>query len=118
MMPDFSQPLGDTVKQARKELDYTQSYVADKINIDTRTLINIEKYKGNPTMEILYPLIRTLKIDSNDIFYPEQQRNTPSLRRIRLLVEDCSEQEAQTLIPVIEAVLSALRSTDNIKIEQ
>ena len=117
-MPDFSQPLGDTVKQARKELDYTQSYVADKIDIDTRTLINIENHKGNPTMEILYPLIRTLKINPNDIFYPELQRTTTALYRARLILEDCSEQEAQTLIPVIEAVLSALRSTNNIKVGQ
>jgi hypothetical protein len=38
------------------------------------------------------------------------QRESPSIRQLRFLIEECSEQEASTLVPVIEAVLTALRS--------
>lgn len=61
-------------------------------------------------MEVLYPLIRSLQIDPREIFNPEMDRESPSIRRLRFLVADCNEQEAATLIPVVEAVLSALRN--------
>ena len=57
-MQEFSQPLGDAVKKARGELGLTQNQVADQIDVDVRTVMNIENYKGNPKMEILFPLIR------------------------------------------------------------
>ena len=108
-MPDYSKPLGDVIKSARKRMDLTQNEVADSIDVDVRTIINIENYKGNPKLEVLYPLIRSLKIDPREIFYPEMQRESPALRQLRLLVEDCSEEEAATIIPVLQSVISALR---------
>lgn len=108
-MPDYSKPLGDVIKSARKRMDLTQNEVADSIDVDVRTIINIENYKGNPKLEVLYPLIRSLKIDAREIFYPEMQRESPALRQLRLLVEDCSEEEAATIIPVLQSVVAALR---------
>ena len=108
-MPVYSKPLGDVVKSARKRMYLTQIEVADSIDVDARTIINIENYKGNPKLEVLYPLIRSLKIDAREIFYPEMQRESPALRQLRLLVEDCSEDEAATIIPVLQSVISALR---------
>lgn len=109
-MKEFSRPLGDAVKRARGEHDLTQGQVAGMIGRDTRTVMNIENYKGNPKMEVLYPLIRSLQIDPREIFNPEMGRESPSIRHLYFLIADCSEQEAATLIPVVEAVLSALRN--------
>ena len=52
-MKEFSRPLGDAVKRARGEQDLTQGQVAGMIGRDTRTVMNIENYKGNPKMEVL-----------------------------------------------------------------
>lgn len=111
-MQDYSRPLGDALKRARGESGYTQREVADKIGKDVRTILNIENYKGNPKMEVLYPLIRALNIDAREVFYPELQRESPALRQLRLLIEECSEVEAATLIPVFQSVLSAMRTRD------
>lgn len=116
-MHEFSRHLGDTVKRARGKLDMTQSEVASYANIDVRTVLNIENYKGNPKMEVLYPLVRQLNIDPNELFYPELQRNSPALNQLRLLVEQCNEDEAETLIPILKSVLCALRTPDGIHIE-
>ena len=116
-MQDYSHPLGDAVKVARSELGLTQEQVTGKIDADVRTVMNIENYKGNPKMETLFPLIRLLKIDAREIFNPEMQRETPAIRQLRFLIEECSEQEAKALIPIIEAVFSVLRSKDASKIE-
>ena len=108
-MHEYSRPLGDAIKRARGKLGLTQNEVADKADIDVRTVLNIENYKGNPKMEVLYPLVRALKIDAREIFNPEMQRETPALRQLRLLIEDCSEEEAAAIIPVFKAVLTELR---------
>ena len=86
-MQEFSQPLGDAVKKARGELGLTQNQVADQIDVDVRTVMNIENYKGNPKMEILFPLIRALKIDSREIFHPEIRLDNPAVSKLHLLIE-------------------------------
>ncbi len=116
-MPDYTHPLGDAVKRARGRLDLTQSEVAEAADVDVRTVLNIENYKGNPKMEVLYPLVRTLKIDAREIFNPEMRRETPELRQLRLLIEDCSEEEAAVIIPVFQALLNALRDKNATPIE-
>ena len=115
-MYDFSKPLGDSVKRARGRLGMTQNQVAEAINIDGRTVMNIENYKGNPKLEVLYPLIRALNIDAREIFNPEMSRDTPAISQLRLMVEQCSEQDAETMIPIIQAVLSALHDKNAIDI--
>ena len=116
-MSEYSRPLGDAVKRARGKAGLTQNEVADAADIDVRTVLNIENYKGNPKMEVLFPLVRTLKIDAREIFNPEMRRETPSLRQLRLLIEDCSEEEAAAIIPVFQSVLAALRDQGAIQIK-
>lgn len=115
-MPDYSRSLGDAVKRARGDLGLTQQEVADAADIDVRTVLNIENYKGNPKLEVLYPLIRVLKLDAKEIFYPELQRESPALRQLRFLVEECSETEAETIIPILRTVLDALHSKETVAI--
>ena len=115
-MPDYSRSLGDAVKRARGDLGLTQQEVADAADIDVRTVLNIENYKGNPKLEVLYPLIRVLKLDAKEIFYPELQRESPALRQLRFLVEECSEEEAKTIIPILRTVLDALHSKETVAI--
>lgn len=109
-MLDFVRILGDKVKQARERLGLTQKQVAEQANVDNRTVLNIENYKGNPKFEVLCPIIRTLKIDPREIFYPELHRDTPAVHQLRMLIEDCDEEEAQALIAVVQSVLKVSRS--------
>ena len=57
-MSEYSRSLGDAVKRAREKSGLTQNKVAEIVDIDSCTILNIENYKGNPKMEVLYPLIR------------------------------------------------------------
>ena len=116
-MPDYSHTLGDAVRRARMKLDLTQSEVAESIDVDVRTVLNIENSKGNPKMEVLYPLVRALKIDAKEIFYPEMKREGPAISQLRLLIEDCSEEEAAAMIPVLKSVLAALRDKNAINLK-
>lgn len=108
-MYEFSQPLGDVIKKGRHRVGLTQKEVSIALDMDYRTLQNIETGKGNPSMDKLYALVRMLKVDPQEIFFPEMTKNTPTLNHLRLMISDCSEEEANILIPIIVAVLTGLR---------
>ena len=116
-MLKYSQRLADAVKKARSELGLTQEEVADKCNTDVRTIIHMEMGRGNPKRKTLFKVVRALKIDARELFDDGPQSDSPSVRRVCLLINECSEEEAATLFPVIEAVLNALRTNRGIKIE-
>ena len=48
-MPEYSKPLGNSIKSARTRLGLTQASVAEAIHIDERTILNIENYVNNFT---------------------------------------------------------------------
>ena len=116
-MVDYPMSLGTVVKEARKSLGLTQMEVANQINVDVRTILNIENHRGNPKMEVLYPLIRTLHIDPTAVFYPERQIETPALRKVQMLIGDCNEAEAKVIYSTVAAVLDVLRAKENEKTE-
>lgn len=99
------------------ELNLTQSEVAEKVDADVRTILNIENHKGNPKWEVLHPLIRTLKIDATTLFYPELNKERDDLTRFYLLLGQCTGAEVQTLYSICETVLATLRNNSYIKIE-
>ena len=109
-MQEFAYTLGNVVKQARLGQKLTQLEVAERIQADERTILNIEHYKGNPKMEILWALIRVLGIDANAVFYPEKAHDNSDMKRLRMLLEDCSDAEVSMLLSICESVLDAFRS--------
>lgn len=116
-MWEYSIYLGDAVKKARGKMHLTQSEVAAKIDVDVRTVLNIENNKGNPKLEVLFPLVRALNMDTQEIFYPEMSRESISLVKLQQLVGECSDEEAETLIPIVSSVILALRSKESQEIE-
>ena len=109
---DFARPLGDAAKQIRTEAGFTQGYVSEMTDVDIRTILNIEAGNGNPTLEKLYSLVRFYGMDPRPFFYPELVLETPARESFRLLLETCTEKEAESLIPILRAILTALRARD------
>lgn len=116
-MHDYSHSLGIAVRKARNELGLTQVKLAEMIGVESRTIINIEGCEGNPMLENLYPLIRILKIDPWEVFYPEIQQRDAAFRQLQLLLKECSDEEIASLLPICRAALSVLKSNDGIQIE-
>lgn len=109
-MDAFSRPLGDVVRNRRTEIGLTQIQLAELIHAEKRTILNIENYKGNPKMEILYPLVRKLKINPISIFYPETNNPSCEITQFQFFLSQCSDAEITFLYTVCQGVLEALRS--------
>lgn len=117
-MLDYLHSLGDAVRNARKAQGLTQHDVANLINVDVRTILNIENYRGNPKMQVLFPLIRSLKIDPLEVFYPEAKNDIGKHRVLSLILADCNEQEAEVLWEISETVLAVLRENNATEIKE
>ena len=61
-MQDIKQNLANAVREYRTELGLSQEKLAEILNLDQRTILNIEAGRGNPKFEVLYPLITYLTI--------------------------------------------------------
>lgn len=116
-MQEFAFVLGKVVKEARLGQKMTQLEVAERIQADERTILNIEHYKGNPKMEILWALIRELGINANAVFYPEKTHESNDLIRLQMLFDDCSEDELKLLLSICQSVLEVYRSAQGKMIE-
>ena len=116
-MSEYSRALGDTVRTARKKLGLSQRQVANLIDADERTVMNIEAYRANTTMDVLYPLVRKLLIDSRDIFYPEREKESHEHYQLRALVDSCNQEEAATVFAVCQTVLLAIRGENGLLIK-
>lgn len=114
MMQDkMKQVLAIAVREARTELGLSQEKLAENLNMDTRTILNIEAGRGNPKYDKLYPLITYLKIPADQIFYPSNTNQHPNLQKLLTLLNDCTEQEAADLLPMIRYLLDLLHKQDH-----
>lgn len=116
-MCNFRHTLGDSVKKARDEMGLTQIQLAELIGIDSRTILNIENYKGNPKMEILFPLVRALKLDPVKIFYPEIENRDNRFNELEILIAECNEDDKNSLFPICKAALEVLHCQNKIEIK-
>lgn len=116
-MQEYVYTLGNIVRQARLKAGMTQDELAEHVGIDPRTVLKIENHRGNPKMEVLYPLIRALNIDANLVFYPDLQEYNPALKQFHLFLSQCTPDEIESLHQVCQAVLTVLKANTSIRIE-
>ena len=112
-MQDIKQNLANAVREYRSEIGLSQEKLAEILNLDQRTILNIEAGRGNPKFEVLYPLITYLKIPSDRIFYPDKENQSPSLQKLLATLNNCTEQEANDLLPMVRYMLDLLRKQGN-----
>ena len=111
-MNNAKQNLAAAVRDARTDLGLSQERLAEILNIDSRTILNIEAGRGNPEFEKLYPLVTYLKIPASKIFDPNYKDEAPNLQKLLALQKDCTEQEAADLLPMVRYLLELLRKKE------
>lgn len=112
-MNEIKQNLAAAVREARNELGLSQEKLAEILNLDQRTILNIEAGRGNPKFEKLYPLVTYLKIPADKIFYPNSNAEMPNLQKLHTLISDCTDQEASAILPMVRYLISLLRNQDD-----
>jgi len=58
-----SQSIGDSIRERRRILGLGQQDVAELAGISLHTLHNLERSKGNPTLEVLTKVLEVLGLE-------------------------------------------------------
>jgi DNA-binding XRE family transcriptional regulator len=60
--------IGDTIRTARNLNNMTQNELSKAAGVSVRTIIDIEKGKRFPSMEVFIKIIRILNVPTDQIF--------------------------------------------------
>jgi putative transcriptional regulator len=78
----FAEEIGERLKQARLNRDFTQSEVAVLAGVARKTVLNAEK--GKVQLEILIAIMMALDLtDQIDLFLPKQQISPLQLAKLQ-----------------------------------
>ena len=110
-MNEFVKPLAEAVKRERGKLGLTQEQAAALAHTDVTNIIKMENVKrnANPELATLWGVVRALNIDPHEIFYPGVLRDSPNMRLLQQIISDCTDEEAEALIPVVRELLQFMR---------
>lgn len=97
--------MGDLIRKARESKEMTQVAFADAIGATTRTVIDIEKGKRNPTHEVLGRIINVLNIPADMIFRPDIP--TPSVEQNQFFQEylSCNQGQQRVIMATVRAMI-------------
>ena len=80
-MESFLLQLGSIIKQARIEEGLTQAQLAERADISTRYLMDIEIKNDIPSLKVFIALIQALRLPLDPLLYPGTE-GTEKLHRL------------------------------------
>lgn len=104
-MEELLNTFGETIKDARQAANLTQEELAEQAGITTRYIMAIENENKQPSMKVLFKLIRALKISADTIFYPEIQHADKKKEHLIHMIHLCDERDLQIAAATIKALL-------------
>ena len=92
--------LGAALKRAREEKGWTQAYVAELVDRDSRTIMNIENKGQYPSFDLFVKLITMFDVSVDQFIHADGGARSSSCRKhIDVLLNSMNEKE----LVVIEA---------------
>lgn len=100
--------LGDVIKSARQNSDFTTESLAAKIGVTERHLYRIENEGQKPSFDVLFKLIRELSIDPDKIFYPEKLSKESEIENLIRMLYSCDNRILKTIISTAKVLIKEL----------
>jgi DNA-binding XRE family transcriptional regulator len=97
--------FGQIIKDARIVAGMTQDALAEQVGVTPRYIMAIENENKHPSMQVLFKIIRTLKISADTIFYPEIQHTDREKEQIIHMIQLCSDKEIKIAAATVKALL-------------
>ena len=98
--------LGLALKKAREEKGWTQAYVAELVDRDSRTIMNIENKGQYPSFDLFVKLITMFDISVDQFIHVDGgKQESPYRKHIDVLLNSMKEKE----LVVMEATAVGLK---------
>ena len=102
--------LGEILKRARIEKDYSRDQLAERAGISTRYLTAIENENRKPKFDVLYRLIRSLGISADYIFYSETAETENDCTQLVRLIQQCDVRDRKLVAALVNQMLDSKAS--------
>ncbi|MCD8347109.1 MAG: helix-turn-helix domain-containing protein [Lachnospiraceae bacterium] len=77
-MNDSEKQLGEMIKKARKEHQWTANQLAEQLGVSTHYVRNLECGKCSPSLKVFCKAMRLLGLSADDYVYPERAESLTS----------------------------------------
>lgn len=99
--------LGRHIREQRKEKRLTLEQLAEKLDVSTTFIGQIERAKGIPSLETLVKIANVLEVSIDSLLFGDLNKksgNTHFLQKIEELTESFSSLEKELLLKNIEII--------------
>ncbi len=97
--------LGEQIRKERKRKNYTLEQLAERLNVSTTFIGQIERAKGIPSLETLVKIANTLGVSADALLFGDlnaQAGNDRFFNQIAALTENFTPQEKELLLQQIK----------------
>ncbi len=99
--------LGRKIRQQRKEKKYTLEQLAEKLDVSTTFIGQIERAKGKPSLETLVKIANVLEISTDSLLFGDlnnKSGNDYFIKKVAELTETFTSHEKELLLKNIEII--------------
>lgn len=97
--------FGIILKNARKAHNLTQAELAEILDISLPYVKDLERSRSNPSYEMFERIIRYFNLSADDVFYPDQNTEGSTRKKIERLLIRCNEQQLLVVLATVTALL-------------
>lgn len=98
--------IGGRIKEIRAKTGMTQEELAEKCDINSKYLSNIERGKENPTLNTIIKLSQSLGVEPYDLFTClDSQDPAKAKALIKLLLKKASTAQQKTISKILSAII-------------
>ena len=97
---------GGALRVLREERGLTREQLCERVGLSVRHLSAIELGDKNPSISILFQLIRGMGAPADRVVYPELFTEDSDLKQIARLAATCSVKKRKLIIAFIKMLLS------------
>jgi len=90
--------LGEAIRTARMKKGYTQEQLAEMLDVTIVHLANIEGSRRNPSVPLLFQIMRLLDLSVDTLVFPERQAATA------IYTDGLTPEEAEALTHLVDAI--------------
>ena len=103
--------LGERIRKIRKVEGMTQDYLAEKLEISTQHMSNIENASKKPSLALLMDLAELLGVTLDELLadsYPKEKNGDALYTETEMILERCSAKERKIAVEMLEALVSSM----------
>ena len=113
MPMDIRKYIGNRIRRERKACKLTQQELSDQTGVSVKMVQGIEKGSVNPSIDILYPIVKRLGLTTIDLFNLEQDEQEEEVNRFLGKFRMCNRANRKVLLNTVDFLAEQLLALQN-----